>query len=298
MTSKWQFSSNGWRNASNPWFRLGTFEVTTTVLVTAIGVATMFLHAANPTAFNAFYFSSTKVRHGDIWRVVSWPLYNPPSFQSALNLLFFFIFGREIEGLVGRNRFLGLLATVVILPSVVMVIISALSDYRLGATGVGLRLVGFAVFAASVAERPQSRTFFGIQLWVLGAVFLGIDILQLLSIREFGQILFELLIIATALFIVRGWGFADNVDFIPRIPIPGRTVSTSTKTKRPKRVWGAKGTATVTTGPWTNAESSRWADQAHLDSLLDKVGEVGLAGLTPAERQQLDDLSRRMRGNT
>ena len=295
MTSKWQFSSRGWRSSVNPWFRVGTFDVTTTVLVTAIGVATMFVHAASPKALQTFYFSSSKVRDGEVWRVISWPLYNPPSFSSVLNLFFFFIFGRDIEGLVGRNRFLGLLGTVVIFPSVLMVGISTLADYRLDAVSVGLRLVGFAVFAASVAERPQSRSYFGIQLWVLGAIFLGIDILQLLSMRQFGQILFEVLIVATALFIMRGWGFADEVTFIPRMAIPGRG-SPTTKAKRPKRVWGSKAKGSVTQGPWTHAESSKWSDQAQLDALLDKVGEVGLGGLSSAERQQLDELSRRMRG--
>ncbi len=298
MASNWQFSSSGWRSPTNPWFRVGTVEVTTTVLVTAIGVASMFIWAADSTLFSHFYFSTTLVRDGELWRLVTWPLINAPSFLSAYTVAIFFFIGRQIESLVGRNRFLWFLAAMVIIPSALISAFSALATDNLNAGEAGLALLTTGTFAALVAHQPFARWFFNIQFWVIGCVFLGVEVLQLLGLRAYGQLLFTLMVVATSLTIMRSWGFAEDAKFIPKLASFGSPSPRTPKAKIARSRGPRKGGNNVTTGPWTASESSRWADQAQLDALLDKVGERGLDGLSAAERKQLDDLSRKMRGSS
>ena len=48
MAGRFSFSVPGRRNAGDPWFRIGTIDVTTTVLVVLLCVASMFVWALDP----------------------------------------------------------------------------------------------------------------------------------------------------------------------------------------------------------------------------------------------------------
>jgi len=298
MAGRFSFSVPERRNAGDPWFRIGTLEVTTTILVVLLSVAGMFVYAVDRSLWNELVLWPEDVRNGEVWRIFTWPLANDPDLWTVITLAIFWYFGREIEGLLGRARFAVLLLLLTVIPGLV----GTLVDWPQA----GLRPVEMAVFLIFVAEYPYARFFFGIPAWALGAVFLGIELLQLLSDRNQDGILFLLATIATAAITARTMGLASSLTWIPAIPV-GRSSSSGGHKRRQSR---PRGGGDVVAGPWPSTRSgpsrssdlpqpppppAYTAEQAELDALLDKISEVGMDGLSNDEKRRLNDLSKRMR---
>jgi hypothetical protein len=53
----------------------------------------------------------------------------------------------------------------------------------------------------------------------------------------------------------------------------------------------------VVAGPWAGTESSVSSDQSELDNLLDKISASGIDSLSKAEKERLNQLSKRLRGS-
>jgi membrane associated rhomboid family serine protease len=297
MAGRFSFSVPERRNFGDPWFRIGTLDVGTTVLVILLSVASMFVYAADRSTWDLLVLWPDDVRSGQLWRIVTWPLANDPDLWTVITLAIFWYFGREIEGLLGRVRFAVLLLVLTVIPGVV--------GTALDLPQAGIRPVELAVFLIFVAEYPYARFFFGIPAWAIGAVFVGIEMLQLLSLRDDEGIVFLLVTIATAAITARTMGLASSLPWIPAIPI-GRGSGGSRRHRSSRRRGGGE----VVAGPWPSSRSgpSRTsalpqppqpaaydADQAALDALLDKISERGMDGLSSDEKRRLNELSKRMR---
>lgn len=274
------------------WFRIGSLDVTTTALLVGLGVVSMFLYAVSKSAFLKLVFFPFYVREGEIWRLVTWPVANPPtSIFVILTLVFFWFFGHRIEEMVGRTRFTLMIAIMTVLPAA---IVSAIGSFEFSTSAeVGLGLLGTAMLVVFAADQPNAPFFFNIPAWIIAAVFIGIDILQYLADRLWGTLTLMLLVVFTALVTMRQFGHLDRLTFIPQL--------TGTKSARPAARAGAKPARrqkqtrdfdrVVTQGPWTGPSP---ADQAEMDRLLDKMNSVGLSD---AERKRLSELGKRLRGN-
>jgi membrane associated rhomboid family serine protease len=290
MRPKFNFSSPQRRGPSDPWFRVGQVEVTTTVFVTALGALSMFMYAASPALLEPLILLTSLVRGGEIWRVVTWPIANAPSLSSVITLAVFWYFGRSLEELFGRVRFTRFLIALAVIPAVLLVILSFLSP-SLEVFAVGLRLVELGVFVSFVAERPNTPFFFGIKAWIIAAVFVGIDVLQLLGQRGWGSLLLLFFILATSLLLTRAYGFAAEQTWIPKIGLP------TGKTRKPKIAKGSP----VVRGPWGEAGLpvvNDMASQAEMDRLLDKIAASGMDSLTADEKRRLKAHSKRLRGDS
>jgi membrane associated rhomboid family serine protease len=290
MRPKFNFSSPQRRGPSDPWFRVGQVEVTTTVFVTALGVLSMFIYAVNPALLEPLILFTKLVREGQIWRVVTWPIANEPSLSSVITLAVFWYFGRSLEELFGRVRFTRFLIAVAVIPAVLLVILSFVSP-SLEVFAVGLRLVELGVFVSFVAERPNTPFFFGIKAWVIAAVFVGIDVLQLVGQRGWGSLLLLFFILATSLLLTRAYGFAADQAWIPKLALP------TAKTKKFKPVKGSP----VVRGPWGESglpPVNDMASQAEMDRLLDKIAASGMDSLTAEEKRRLKAHSKRLRGDS
>jgi membrane associated rhomboid family serine protease len=300
MAGRFSFSVPGRRNSGDPWFRIGTLDVSTTVLVVLLCVASMFVWAADPSLVGNLILNPAAVKDGELWRLLTWPLANEPSLWTVITIAIFWYFGREIEGLLGRMKFAYFLIILTVIPGLVGVFLDLVQA--------GIRPIEFGVFLVFIAEYPFVRFFFGIPAWVLGAVFVGIEVLQLLGLREEEGIVFLFVTIATAALTARSMGLATSLPWIPKIPWPGSGASARRRrTPRPR-----SGGGDVVAGPWsTSARTgpSRGStlpqppsptgsdgDQAELDALLDKISERGMDGLSSDEKRRLNELSKRMRG--
>lgn len=302
MAGRFSFSSPESRYGGPPWFRVGDFDVTTTVLVAGACVLSMFVWAADPDLLAPLLLEPAEVRSGEVWRLATWPLANAPDLWTIITIAIFWYFGRELEGLLGRNRFATFLVILTVFPAV----IATIADFDLYQSG-GLSYLELGVFLTFIVEYPQVRFFFGIPGWVIGAVIVGIQLLQLLGLREIDSVLYLLVIILTAAFTARSYGLATQLPWIPKIPLPGSGPQGSSRStrrtkpprpKRPKR--GSRSSSpTVVDGPWQSAtapsDQGLAADQAELDALLDKISAGGLDSLTNGEKKRLNELSKRLR---
>lgn len=305
MAGRFSFSVPERRNASDPWFRIGTLDVTTTMLVVLASVAAMFVWAASQEAWLNLALLPESVRSGEVWRLLTWPLANQPGIWEVLTLAIFWYFGREIEGLLGRTRFAVMLVLLAVVPGIV--------GTALGIGEFGLRAVELAIFLIFIAEYPYTRFFFGIPAWAIGAVIVGIQLLQYLGLRETERIVVLFVTIAVAALTARSMGLAQSLPWIPKIPYPGRGGGSGTprrKRRAPRRA-GTSGGGAVVEGPWGASSRSgpvRGAplpqpprpaddprDQAELDHLLDKISASGMDGLSGEEKRRLNELSKRLR---
>lgn len=303
MPGRYEFSLPE-RPLRDGWFRLGTVDVTTTALLVGLGVVSMFVYAADKTLTLKGAYQTFLVRDGELWRLVTWPIVNPPErIWVVLTLAFFWWMGHQVEDRVGRVRYTVLIAVMTVVPAA---LVTVLGVDQYGAAAYGLGLLGIGLLVVFALDNPGALFMFGIPAWVLAAVYVLIDVLNLTAERLWSQLVLELLVIVVAVVGCRQLGLLDNLTFIPRIPAltgAGSGQRSGGRVAAKKRGGRAKGRGrkasegpTVVAGPWATASSGPTPlEQAELDVLLDKINDSGLASLNPMERKRLDDLSRKMR---
>lgn len=308
MAGRFSFTSPGGRGVDRPWFRIGELEVTTTILVTALAGLSMFVYAVDKSLLVDFVLFPQLVREGDVWRAATWPLVNQPEIWTVITLAIFWYFGQQLESEIGRNRFLIFIGYLTLVPAVVAVL---LNTDDLNVFGLyGLDMVELGVFLAFIASYPFVRFFFGVPGWVIGAVIVGLQVLQYTGDRRWGMLLVLFFMVATSVLGARALGLASALDMVPVLPIPG--LAPRSGGRKAKRSRGGSGSGSVVAGPWTRSEPSgptrlsglpqppsappSAADQAELDDLLDKISAHGMDALSGDEKRRLNELSKRMRG--
>jgi hypothetical protein len=288
--ARFSFPSPGPRSNDESWFRLGTVDVTTTLLVIGLSVVSMVAWAIAPGAVELLALLPSAVRSGEVWRIATWPLYNPVSLWAVLGLVFFYFFGRELERIMGRNRLAAFCAILTVGPGLVATGL-ALPSY-------GISTIQTACFLAYVLLYPGARSFFNIPLWVLGAVFLGIEVLQLMGLRAYREMLFLFVVLGTAALTMSFFGLTSHISWLPnRQARPARPKGPAGKGKGRRR-GKANLQAVPTPPPVYRPPAPRPAERARqdeIDVLLDKIAAQGIDSLTPEERRRLDEASRRLR---
>ncbi len=314
--------------STDAWFHIGSFAVTTSALLPFVGFVSMFVYAIDKSLLVWLEFEPWLVTAGQVWRVATWPVPNAPSVWVVLGLILFYFWGSMLEGEIGRVRFLRYLVVCTVIPATVM----SLAMLVVRATGQGnplwlsftsvsggIRLLGTALLVVIALVQPSIRFMFGIPIRIAAAVFVGIDVLQLLGDRLWGPLILELLVVAVAVVTLKTFGIAVHAMpmSIPQLPLPAlitgyqsggnrraATARGSDRAKRPKQKKGA-----VVTGPWGESgtgsavpnatPSSRTGlnrtDREEVDRLLDKIAASGMGSLSSDERTRLEDASKRLR---
>jgi membrane associated rhomboid family serine protease len=295
MAGRFSFSMPERRDASDPWFRIGTLDITTTMLVVIACVASLFVWAISQDVHQYLWLIPEDVKHGELWRLLTWPIANVPDLWTVITIAIFWYFGKQVEGMLGRNKFGIMLLLLAVIPGIVGVLLDT--------PQAGLAPVELAVFLVFVAEYPFVRFFFNIPAWAIGAVVVGIQVLQYLGNRDRNSIILLFVTIAVAALTARSMGLAQSLPWIPKIPYPSRS-------RRQRRRTSRRGNGDVLNGPWgssTRTEPYRGAlpqpprpaedprDQAELDDLLDKISAGGMDGLSTEEKRRLNELSKRLR---
>lgn len=294
MAGRFSYSSPQSRYGGTPWFKIGDIDVGTAVLVAGLCVLSMFVWAVDTTVLQPLVLDASAVRHGQIWRLATWPLANRPDLWQVVTIAIFWYFGRELEGLLGRNRFAWFLGILTVVPAIVGAIV--------GLDVFGLDYLELGIFVVFIAEHPTARFFFNIPGWVIGAVIVVLQFLGLLAARDGAGLIFLLVLLATAGLAARSFGLATELPWIPKLPMPGAGVQRAprTQTRGPSgRTTKARSSSSVVEGPWaaptTGPNSDAVAAQAELDVLLDKISASGLESLDADEKRRLNELSKRLR---
>lgn len=308
--SRFRFNPVG-GHPSQPWFRIGEFDVTTTILAIGVTLFSMVVYAASETAVveNLSLLPQSApgaplgVLDGAIWKLLSWPLVNKPSGWAFISLLLFFFWGSRVESDLGRTRMAWLLLWMALVPAVIVTIVQSLTDDRIYPYA-GMRFIGVGIFVAFAVEYPHMRFFFNIPTWVIATGFVFLDILGILSDRayDFGNYAYFVLllyvsVLATAVFVTRQFGLADAASFIPRLNWPGmKRAGAPARQSKPARRKKSKSQADLTVVPqWTPPRPHDVVHDREIDELLDKIAAHGLDSLSPEERRRLDQASKRLR---
>lgn len=293
MPGRYQFSLPG-RRERDGWFKIGTLDVTTTAFMVLAGVASMFWYAIDKSSLFKLYYFGFFVRDGEVWRLATWPLVNPPrEIWVVLTLAFFWFVGHQVEDRVGRKRFTILILAMTILPSALVTVMKFDDGYG----AYGLSILGIALLCVFALDNPGAVFFFGIPAWVLAAVYVGIDVLRYLGDGAYEALVLEIAVIVIALGGARQFGLLDDIAFIPRVGGGRSSNSSYSAPKRAKSTGRGKGKGDVVAGPWTPpAPTHSPLEELELNQLLDKISASGMDSLSKTEKARLNELSKKLRG--
>lgn len=303
MAGRYDFMS-GFADAQDPWFRIRNFDVTTTAGVVGVGLISMVLHAvAGQQLTNWLGLVPSLVAQGQIWRLLTWPVMNAPNIFVLLTLAVFFMLGSQLESLMGKRNFAVLVALLTVIPAVVLVLASLVFGTETAVSG--LDLVELGVLVAFCAQFHRVRFFNLIPAPAVAAVIIGLRVLGAISDRNLAMLLMIAALCAVALIGLRSFGHASDLEWIPAVgggsaaTAPRRSASVrsgprdTVKPSRPRRSRSKAKLEVVPPPP--NPKASSPENAADIDSLLDKIADLGMDSLSASERSRLQQHSERMR---
>jgi membrane associated rhomboid family serine protease len=283
VAGRFAYSKPNRRGPNDPWFRVGTIEIGSAALLGLMCVVSVFVYALEPVdkpILTKLALIPDEVRSGQVWRVFTWPLANGLDRQLLwviVSIAVLWYFGSRLEEQVGRIKFAWFLFAIIVIPGLV--------GTALDLPQAGVHTVQLVVLLTFIAEYPNVRFFFGIPAWVLGAVYVGAEMLQLMGDRDGRRLVFFIVSLLVGAFAARAVGMLENFPWIPKISMPHRRRQPK-QSRRPA----------VVAGPWAGS-STVSAAQSELDELLDKISATGINSLSKAEKERLNELSKRLRGS-
>ncbi|HEX2854441.1 MAG TPA: rhomboid family intramembrane serine protease [Opitutaceae bacterium] len=252
------------------WFRGYPVYVTHVIMATYVAsmIVTSVLMAANVAAvFNWLRFDSALVFKGQVWRFLSYGLWNPPSINFAINMLFLTIYGREVEKFFGRATFVRFYVLLYLMTPVAFSIFGIWWPMGwAGETG------ALAVFVAFATLFPGVEMMFGVLAKWAAYILVGIYTLMWLSSHNNPALISLWATVGFAYLFVR---HQQDSFSLPDVPMFRR--KTHLRVLRDDEV-------EVT----SVAKTSRSDAMAEVDALLDKIATSGIGSLTNAERAKLD----------
>jgi hypothetical protein len=229
------------------------------------------LAAGAETALQTFVFSSAAVT-GDLslWQLATYAFVHiPPYWLFLIELYLLVVFGREIEGYLGRGAFTRFYLTLVLAPTLLFTAAEWLGWHTSYA---GSSALHFGIFVAFALIYPTAEIFFGIQSKWIALALLAINSLQCLALSDY-EALAVLAVdsVAACLFIARFQGRL-SLNLHPRQRVSAAARSHSVPRPRPASV----------------AEVEDEDLHGSIDPILDKISRSGLASLTTRERERLE----------
>lgn len=217
-------------------------------------------------------FNSEQVLSGQVWRIFTYGLVNPPSLWFVIDMVMIVWFGRELEKFFGRRTFLFLYGGIYLLSPLIFTLIGLWQPMSLrGVSG------AFSLFIAFATLYPNVPLLFNILAKWAAIVLLGIYTLIALAANDWISLL---TLWATSGFAFAFVRFHQGQFELPRFRLwrkkPKLRVLPDLKTAKPERPMK----------PVTPAGTSD--SMAEVDALLDKIAKFGISSLTPKERAKLE----------
>lgn len=243
-------------------------------------VATSVFMAVGATRFLTWLpFQSSNVLRGEVWRIATYGLLNPPSLWFVVDIAMIASFGREVEKFFGRGKFLGFYACIYLLPPLLFTLLGVWFPTQLsGEVG------AFALFVAFATLYPGTMMFFGVMAKWIAAILIGIYSLMELAGRDWLGLLSLWATVAFA------YGYVRYQQGMLHLPQFGQFALPKASDEEPVHK--------ASRSPF--AGSAKAKPMAEVDALLDKIAQSGMASLTPKERATLDSareyLARRASG--
>ena len=240
------------------------------VFVASMLVTTILMGFQNYSVLTWLGFNSELVLRGQVWRVVTYGLWNPPGYGPVVDMFMIVWFGREVEKFFGRRKFLLLYACVYLLTPILLTAVGILFPQRLsGETG------AFALFIAFATLYPNVPVLFNILAKWLALIVVGIYTLMAIAYHDTIGLL--------SLWATTGFAFAfvryeQGILTLPRLRLPRRKPKLRVLPDLPAQKKPAL----------APAAAKEAATMAEVDVLLDKIAKSGIGSLTPKERAKLE----------
>ncbi len=251
---------------------IGRVPVYATTIIVAlyvacmIGVAVALASGAEGFLLRFTFDTESVLRHGEVWRCVTYAFVNTPNPWFIIALVMLYIFGRDVEQFLGRKGFVRLYLGFLLLGPSLLLTASLVTGQVLNLSH---SWANFAVFLAFASLYPNALLIFQIPAKFFAWIFLGLSVLQLMAGRQWPELLVLLSTAALAFYAMRH-GAALNFNFMSHLrPISHRT-------RRPR--------LRVVKDP----EAEPVDPHRIIDPLLDKISRDGMASLTRREREQLE----------
>jgi membrane associated rhomboid family serine protease len=214
--------------------------------------------------------SALVLQRGEFWQLATYAFVHSPSalLWFAVEMYMLFIFGREVERFVGRRAFVVLYLSLLLAPSVIL-LLWGLSE-RTGLAG--SPALHFGVFIAFATIYPSLELLLRIQAKWVALAFAGISTLQLLAYRDWSAMAVLWVSIAVAFFFIRLRGIGPELVWWNDL----------------KSRWQPKPKFQVVprAAPRRTLESENVHES--IDPVLEKISRQGINSLTASERKALD----------
>ena len=221
-------------------------------------------------------FLSVNVMRGEVWRIFTYGLLNPPSLWFVIDIAMIASFGREVEKFFGRGKFLGFYACIYLLTPLLFTLLGLWFP-----TQISGEVGAFALFVAFATLYPDVVMFFGLLAKWVAVILVGIYSLMELAGHEWLGLLSLWVTVAFAFGFVR---YQQGMLELPQFGFPK----------------GSSEQPAPDSGRTAAASPAKGKSMAEIDTLLDKIAQSGMASLTPKERAKLDSareyLARRASG--
>ena len=209
-------------------------------------------------------FDRDAVLRGEVWRLVTYGLVNPPSLWFVVDMFMLAWFGRELEKFFGRRIFRRLYACLYLLSPLLFTLIGAwLPMHLAGETG------AFALFIAFATLYPGVAFFFNILAKWLAVILVALYTLIALANRDLPGL-------------ISLWSTAGFAHGFVRYEQGRFTLPSLNFWRRKPRF------RVLPDLPPERSARAPDKSMAEIDALLDKIAQSGLASLTPKERAKLD----------
>jgi membrane associated rhomboid family serine protease len=267
------------------WFRIGTIDVTTTTLVTALACVSLILFAISSTLLEPLQLDTQAVGSGQVWRLLSWPFVNDllsGTIWIVLAIVVFWWLGQRLEQTLGPRRCLLFYAILALVPALAITVYGLVTGQDLTQSsllGSGMYDLEVAVLVAYAAAFPRVRFFFNIEAWVITIVFIAIDLLLFAEERAGTAAIYLLITAAVALLATRAFRLT-RAQWIPTIPLPASVTGDAAHRRERQRKKSAR------------AAHLRIVRETDINAILDKISESGINSLSREERQRLDEYGR------
>ncbi len=238
-------------------------------IIALAGVASMIITAVlGYDVMTHFAFSFDRAFHQfHIWTPLTYVFVNPPSLWLIVGCYLLWNFGEAVERHLGRRSFVSLLL-LLLFASPLVISLLGLVGMR-GISCAGLMQLEFGVFIAFATLYPRAKIsliILTVDAWVLAAIFVGINALGSLAVRDWTSLLLLAANVGTAFAFIR---YEQGAWKLPVIAKPAPKPSKPAKSKTPT-----------------------------VDDILDKISRHGMHSLTAEERRILDQASEEMKRRT
>lgn len=252
---------------------MGSFPVYASTVLAGVHGLTLILTALAMAAgaewfLQLFVYSSNAISTDwALWQPVTYAFVHvPPYWFFLIELYLLVVFGREIEGYLGRRGFLQLYTLLLLAPTLLLTFADLLGW---STTYAGSSALHFGVFVAFALIYPTAEMFFGIQAKWIALALLAINSLQCLALSDYTALtVLAVDCVVACIFI----GFHQG-RFMIRLP------------ERRFKVVRTPEPPATTSRKAASAESDM--DDV-IDPILEKISRSGLGSLTVKERDRLE----------